>query len=160
MTAVEIVDAEVRELVRRRGVDPMREPATVRQLVDEVLADYADRALAGALPVVADPAATARAVFDSVAGLGPLQRYLDDPDVEEIWINGPGRVFVARRGRSELTTAILSAEQIRELVERKQTDGRPTWFMYDTYFGASAGLRQFKQWVGFAPYRVSWSWRS
>jgi hypothetical protein len=55
---------------------------------------------------------------------------------------------------------VLVTGTIRELVERKQTDGRPTWFMYDTYFGASAGLRQFKQWVGFAPYRVSWSWRS
>ncbi len=118
MSAVEIIDAEVRELVRRRGIDPMREAAAVRRLVDEVLADYADRALTGALPVVADPAGTARAVFDAVAGFGPLQRFLDDPEVEEIWINGPGRVFVARRGRSELTNAILSAGQIADLVER------------------------------------------
>jgi type IV secretory pathway ATPase VirB11/archaellum biosynthesis ATPase len=22
-----------------------------------------------------------------VAGFGPLQRYLDDPDIEEIWVN-------------------------------------------------------------------------
>jgi pilus assembly protein CpaF len=26
-------------------------------------------------------------VYDGVAGFGPLQRYLDDPTVEEIWIN-------------------------------------------------------------------------
>ena len=48
---------------------------------------------------------------------------------------------------------------IRELVGRRQTDGRPTWLMYDTYFGASEGLRQFKRWIGLEPYRVSWSWR-
>jgi pilus assembly protein CpaF len=118
MTAVEIVDTEVRELIRRRGVDPVREPATVRRLIDEVLADYADRALTGVLPVLADPAAAARSVFDAVAGLGPLQRFLDDPEVEEIWVNGPGRAFVARRGRSELTTAILSDGQVQDLVER------------------------------------------
>jgi hypothetical protein len=54
---------------------------------------------------------------------------------------------------------VLVTGTIRELVERKQTHGRPTWFMYDTFFGASPGLRQFKQWVGFVPHRVSWSWR-
>ncbi len=27
-----------------------------------------------------------------VAGFGPLQRFLDDPSVEEIWINEPGPV--------------------------------------------------------------------
>jgi pilus assembly protein CpaF len=118
MTAVDIVDAEVRELIRRRGLDPTREPAAVRRLIDEVLADYSDRALSGALPTLADPATTARSLYDTVAGLGPLQRFLDDPEVEEIWVNGPGRVFVARRGRSELTTTILSAARLADLVER------------------------------------------
>jgi pilus assembly protein CpaF len=53
-----------------------------------------------------------------VAGFGPLQRYLDDPEVEEIWINEPSRVFVARAGRHELTTTILTTAQVQELVER------------------------------------------
>ena len=35
-----------------------------------------------------------------------------------IWINQPGQVFVARRGRSELTTTILSEGQVRDLVEK------------------------------------------
>ncbi len=34
------------------------------------------------------------------------------------WVNEPGRVFVARRGRSELTTTILAPGQVQELVER------------------------------------------
>ena len=33
-------------------------------------------------------------------------------------MNEPGRVFVARRGRSELTTTILAPGQVQELVER------------------------------------------
>jgi len=42
-----------------------------------------------------------------------------------IWINEPGRVFVARRGRSELTTTILGEAQVRDLVERmRKTTGR------------------------------------
>jgi pilus assembly protein CpaF len=65
-------------------------------------------------------------VYDAVAGFGPLQQLLDDPTVEEIWINEPGRVFVARRGRSELTSTILTDESVRDLVERmlKSTNRR------------------------------------
>ena len=35
-----------------------------------------------------------------------------------VWINEPGRVFVARHGRSELTTTILDEAQVRDLVEK------------------------------------------
>jgi pilus assembly protein CpaF len=38
--------------------------------------------------------------------------------VEEVWINDPSRVFVARNGRHELTNTILTAAQVTELVER------------------------------------------
>jgi pilus assembly protein CpaF len=55
---------------------------------------------------------------EAATGFGPLQAYLDDPTVEEVWINEPGRVFVARGGTSELTTTILGDEQVRDLVER------------------------------------------
>lgn len=116
--ALDIVDAEVRELIRRRGVDPARDPGAVRTLIEDVLVDYEDRALTGALPTLGDRGALARRVHDAVAGFGALQRFLDDPEVEEIWVNGPGRVFVARRGRSELTTTILSGADVRDLVER------------------------------------------
>lgn len=114
----ESIDVEVRDLVRRRGIDPMGEPKAVADLVDEVLAKHADRAANGLVTAVADPAGTRQGVLDAVAGLGPLQRFLDDPDVEEIWVNGPGRVFVARQGRSELTTAILRPGQLEDLVQR------------------------------------------
>lgn len=117
-SAVSIVEDEVRELVRRRSMDPVLEPEATRRLVDEVVADYLDRATVSPLPTLADPPEAARQVFDQVAGFGPLQRYLCDATVEEIWINEPGRVFVARRGRSELTTVILTREEVSDLVER------------------------------------------
>jgi pilus assembly protein CpaF len=61
----------------------------------------------------------------AAAEFGPLQPYLEDPTVEELWINEPGRVFVARSGVSELTTTILGDEQVRDLVERMlMTSGR------------------------------------
>jgi pilus assembly protein CpaF len=113
-----IVEDEVRELVRRRGVDPIAEPAVVAEIVDEVVADYRDRSITAPLPHLGETAAVSRAVLDAVAGFGPLQPLLDDPEIEEIWINEPGRVFVARRGRSELTNVILTEAAVAELVER------------------------------------------
>ena len=118
MGAVDAVEAEVRELVRRRGLDPVADRAAVRRLVDDVVTDYDERALTSSLAPLPDPGGAARTVFDEVAGFGPLQRHLDDPSIEEIWINEPGRVFVARRGRSELTTTILTEGQVRDLVEK------------------------------------------
>jgi len=118
MDAVAQIEFEVRELVRRSGVDPVREGSAVRRLVDEVVNDYDERSLSGGLPVLTDPGLAARHVWDAVAGFGPLQRYLDDPSVEEIWVNEPGKVFIARDGMSELTTTILTEGSVRDLVER------------------------------------------
>jgi pilus assembly protein CpaF len=117
-SAQAILESEVRELVRRRNLDPINEPDVVARLVDEAVGDYLDRAVTSALPPLGDVALATRTVVDAVAGFGPLQPLLDDPTVEEIWINEPGRVFLARHGRSELTTLILSADQVAELVER------------------------------------------
>jgi pilus assembly protein CpaF len=118
LNAIAVVEDEVRELVRRRGLDPVSEPGAVRRLVDEVVADYDERSVTGGLPQLLDTRQAARDVFDSVAGFGPLQRYFDDPTVEEIWINEPTRVFVARHGVHELTTTVLTSDQVRDLVER------------------------------------------
>lgn len=118
MDAVAAVELEVRELVRRRGLDPLHDAEAVRGLVQQVVDDYEQRSLGGNATPLADPGAAARQVLDAVAGFGPLQRYLDDPTVEELWINDPGHVFVARAGRSELTPVVLDTPEVRDLVER------------------------------------------
>lgn len=125
MLAVGIVEDEVRELVRSRALDPATDAAAIRRIVDDVVADYSQRRLTAPLPDLGDAAATAREVYHAVAGFGPLQPYLDDPGVEEIWINEPGRVFVARRSGPELTTTVLGDGEVRDLVERMlKTSGR------------------------------------
>lgn len=64
-------------------------------------------------------------VVDDANGLAAFLSLLDDPIVEELWINAPGKVFVARDGRSELTPIVLSATDVRDLVERLlRTSGR------------------------------------
>ena len=122
---VESLDAALRQVVRREGVDPQREVARVRRIAQDVVREHDERSLTGVVLPLADPAAVVEELVARVAGFGPLQPYLDDPEVEEIWINGPERVFIARSGRHELTTTILTTAQVSELVERMlKTSGR------------------------------------
>ena len=115
---VSAIEGEVRDLIKERGVDPLRDQAAVRVLIDEAFRSWEERALVGDVEPVSDRGAAVKSVMDSVAGFGPLQRYLDDPEVEEIWINGPAEVYVARGGEPELTATILGNRQVRDLVEQ------------------------------------------
>ena len=49
---------------------------------------------------------------------GPLFPFISDPSIEEVWINTPERIFIARNGRSELTNLLLTADEVRNIVER------------------------------------------
>src|SRR3954470_18601382 len=115
---LETLDERLRDAVRREGVDPQRDAGVVRRLAERVLAEHDQRSLTGAVLPVADPDAVLEELVARVAGFGALQRYFDDPTVEEVWINDPSRVFVARAGRHELTSTILTQAEVRELVER------------------------------------------
>src|SRR5680860_1570754 len=114
--AVEILEGELRELIQRRDLRLDAGDAEVARLVDEVVTDYRDRYLAGGLPVLDDDAV--ELLHHRVAGFGALTPLLEDADIEEIWINEPGRVFVARSGGSELTTLVLAADEVEEIIER------------------------------------------
>src|SRR3954451_421951 len=115
---LETLDERLRDAVRREGVDPQRDAGVVRRLAQRVVADHDQRSLTGAVLPVGDHDAIGDELGAPVSGFGALQRYLDDPTVEEVWINDPSRVFVARGGKHELTSTILSAAQVQELVER------------------------------------------
>jgi len=122
---LDLLDAQVRDAVRRQAVDPLLDQAAVRSIVQQVVADHDRHSLTGAVAPIDDPTSVLDELLARVAGFGPLQRYLDDPTVEEIWINDPSRVFIARDGRHELTTTILTAAEVDELIERLlKTSGR------------------------------------
>lgn len=117
--ALPLIEQEVRELVKRRGLDPDRGHETeLASLVEEVLDDYEMRVQSTTLPRVHDRDVISRQLLAEIGGLGPLQPLMDDPEVEEIWINAPGRVFCARSSHRTLTNIVLSDEEIARLVER------------------------------------------
>ncbi len=49
---------------------------------------------------------------------GPLQRLLDDQEIEEIWINSPQRIFIAKNGKSQLTNIVLTSDEVKALMDR------------------------------------------
>jgi pilus assembly protein CpaF len=58
-------------------------------------------------------------VLRDTVGLGPLEVLLADADVEEVMVNGPGEVWVERRGRLELTAVRFAGDaQLRDVIER------------------------------------------
>ena len=122
-SAIASITDRVRERVRLEGVELT---ATVaHDLVRDEVQRYSERALGGSVPLLADEASTTRQVLATLTGFGPLQPLLDDPGIEEIWINGPQQVFVARGGRSEPLALSLTDSEVRDLVERMlQSSGR------------------------------------
>ena len=73
MDALGIVEDEVRELIRRRGLDPLHQAGEVRRLVEAAVTDYDERALLGPLPPLGPLDAARRFLFDAVAGFGVLR---------------------------------------------------------------------------------------
>ena len=56
--------------------------------------------------------------MDTDIVFGPIAELMSDPTVEEIWINSPQRIFVARNGKSQLINLVLTADSVRQLIDR------------------------------------------
>jgi pilus assembly protein CpaF len=120
-----LVAERVRERLRAERSDPTRDPEFAAQVARAEVRRHNDFALARGMAPVDDETACVREVLAAVAGFGPLQAYLDDPTVEELWINAPDRIFVARAGVAERVPLMLTDTAVRDLVERMlQSSGR------------------------------------
>ena len=95
-----------------------------RSLIVQVLEDHARGEMADGRtpPSVEEEEVLATAVHSALFGVGRLQPLLDDPDVENIDINGCDRVFVGYSdGREELVDPVADTDD--ELVELVQILG-------------------------------------
>lgn len=92
-------------------------------------------------------------VFD---GDGKLRAYAHAP------ICGDVCVFSRLLGHAEDLhhgiMYLMVSEVVRWGISQRREQGVPKWVMYDTFFGASDGLRYFKERTGFRPHRVRWRW--
>jgi pilus assembly protein CpaF len=60
----------------------------------------------------------ARRLAGELVGLGPMQVLLDDPEVTDVLANGPGEVWVERRGHLVRSGVVVRADDIRHAIER------------------------------------------
>lgn len=115
----------VRLRLRAEGIDPTVDPDTARRIAQSEVRRHDDYALARGEALIDDEVACVRDVLAAVSGFGALQPLLDDPVIEEIWVNGDGHVHVARGGIADRTGLRLADSVVRDLVERMlQSTGR------------------------------------
>ncbi|MGO2659621.1 CpaF family protein [Mycetocola reblochoni] len=124
MSGVErAVEDVVRRVQRRIGADADRDE--VAELARRESARRAEQGRAGRDTAVPDERALERSALAALLGYGALQPLLDDPAVEEIWINSPRAVFASAGGVTRRVPLELTAQAVRETVERMlQTTGR------------------------------------
>jgi pilus assembly protein CpaF len=110
---------DVARVLRRRLVEEARfeagpaDPATLRYRIATLLTEEA-------LPLQEDErAALVDRVLSSTVGLGPLEPLMEDPEVDEIMVNGRGAVHVERRGRIVATdVSFESDDELMHMIER------------------------------------------
>lgn len=120
-----VVAERVRRRLRAERTDPSLAPDDARRIAQAEVRRHNDLALSRGDATIDDESACVQDVLASVSGFGPLQPLLDDPSIEEIWLNGPDRVFIARGGVSERLPLALTDAMVRDLVERMlQSTGR------------------------------------
>jgi len=68
---------------------------------------------------LADKARLGEDIANDVLGYGPIQRWLEDPEVSEVMVNGPGNVFVERHGKIERTpTSFIDETHLRRVIDK------------------------------------------
>ncbi|WP_314474090.1 ATPase, T2SS/T4P/T4SS family [uncultured Microbacterium sp.] len=120
-----LVAERVRSRLRAEGIDPSIDPEAASRITHAEVRRHDDLALACGEALIDDEAACVREVMASLSGFGALQPLLDDPEIEEIWLNGSGHVHIAREGEAERTGLRLDDVAVRDIVERMlQSTGR------------------------------------
>jgi pilus assembly protein CpaF len=60
-----------------------------------------------------------RETLDEIAGFGPIQSLLDDPEITEIMVNGPQKVYIERKGRLERSSVVFADNlHILKIIDR------------------------------------------
>jgi len=58
-------------------------------------------------------------VFNDLLGYGPIQPLLDDPDVSEIMVNGPKKVFVEKKGQLSKSSVVFDDDDhVMRIIDR------------------------------------------
>ena len=60
-----------------------------------------------------------RDILDEITGFGPIQPLLNDPDVTEIMVNGPRKIYIEKKGHLERTEVVFEDNlHILKIIDR------------------------------------------
>lgn len=112
--------AEIKNLIRERvqeKLDFRRDfsDAEVSEIIDEVILNSNEMTLMS-LP---QRRQIHKEIFDAIRRLDVLQRFVDDPAVTEIMINGMDNIFIECNGKiSEIEDRFSSMEKLRDVIQQ------------------------------------------
>ncbi len=106
------LEDRLHRMIVAEGEAGLPEAAELRRHIERLARSQAPLLGGPALDRLVD-AVTARA-----RGLGPLDPLLADPEVSEVMVNGPNRVWIERDGRLERVDVELDVATIERLIER------------------------------------------
>jgi pilus assembly protein CpaF len=94
------------------------------QLTAYVAQEISDLMASASAPLsTAERQALTEEIVSDVVGLGPVERYLDDPTVTEIMVNSLSPIYVERRGVIEQTDSrFISLDHLRRVIDRIVSD--------------------------------------
>ncbi|HEU4320362.1 MAG TPA: ATPase, T2SS/T4P/T4SS family [Acidimicrobiia bacterium] len=100
------------------GLDPAKQAAEVRDLLEATVDDYQRRAHLGEGRSLVDPRATVERLARSVSGHGPLRDLLERPDIEEIFIEGDRVTYLEAGGALRSLATPTTEQENRQAVEQ------------------------------------------
>jgi len=105
------------ERIGSRLSDPSMDEAQLHALVQAELVKVVEEARMPLTPE--ERRRLLREVQDDVLGLGPLQRFLEDPTITEIMVNGPEMIYLERDGKLFRSSARFDSEEhLRRVIDR------------------------------------------
>lgn len=95
----------------KMSADEMRERVQ-EKLTEAIAAERAPLSAVDKQTLIGD-------LIDDIIGYGPIDRFLQDPDVSEVMVNGPDSIYVERRGKLEKTsTSFVDDAHVRRIIEK------------------------------------------
>lgn len=119
--------AEIDEYLRKLRADVVNQLENRFGITDHELRDHVEEKIDDAFrknPPPQIPGHNAESevkkyLIDEILGLGPLEEFMRDDEVDEIMVNGPDKIFVEKNGRLMLTDRRFNnADHVRTVIER------------------------------------------
>ncbi len=105
--------ADYRHILSRDPIDAKELEKTILEILDGFLHSE------GGTISAEEKAKLVTELGHDFSGFGPLESLLKDPEVTEIMVNGINKVYVERRGRTELTPIVFENEQqVMNLIDK------------------------------------------